>query len=647
MSAIGVIFNRDGAPVNSEMLIALGNGLDRLGPDGGNELIASSIGMSYRAFHTTSESHSERQPVVSPLDNILVMDGIVFNRQELIELLRDELRNDRTDVGILSVGLDKYGVDFLAKVTGNFALAWWQPQTQTLTLARDPFGVRMLFYYYDKNRVIAASDLRSLLEVVGETLEIDEEYVAGYLAVFPEPKRTPYKNFHAVEPGYFINIKNGKLEARRHWGPDPNKEIRYRTDAEYEEHLRHILYEGVQYCLRTDERPIWSSLSGGFDSSSIVCIADDLIANGKAEASELETFSIVFGEAATADERRFIRAVEEKRGKPGFHLQQDEYWLRFSPPEESFLFLPSPHLCTPGEGQKLREMIGKSGVRVILDGHGGDHVFWNLLDASPELTDLLIRGNLLGLHSRLRVWSREFKSHYLQILWKQAVLPLLPRAIRARYEPKVEMAKWFDLQFIKRTNLSERMILPPDPFGFHSLGGKMQAGFLLQVIWLVAAGIYTFREGAEMRYPLLYRPLIEFLLAIPFDQKLRPGESRSLMRRALRNTLPEKILRRRGKGATEEALNRGLYREWRRLEKLFMDSRACDLGYIDAEELQLTLRRALHGGKLDMGALLYTISLEIWLRSIECHAITIKGGANHNKSTSPQPVMAYSADITM
>src|SRR5262249_52035595 len=162
----------------------------------------------------------------------------------------------------------------------------------------------------------------------------------------------------------------------------------------------------------------------------------------------------------------------------GFYLQQDEHWLRFSPPEESFLCLPSPHLCTPGEGRQLREKMEKSGVRVILDGHGGDHIFWNLLDASPDLADLLITGNLLGLHRRLRVWSREFRSPYLQILWKQAVLPLLPRAIRARYEPEIEMAKWFDPQFIKRTNLSERMIFPPDPFGFRSPGGKMQGGFL-------------------------------------------------------------------------------------------------------------------------------------------------------------------------
>src|SRR5262245_18338958 len=108
MSAIGVIFNRDGAPIDPQIFAALGAGLNRLGPDGGNELITGSVGMAHRAFHTTRESHLERQPAVSARGNILVMDGIVLNRDELIELLIDELREDRTDVGLLSTGLDRY-----------------------------------------------------------------------------------------------------------------------------------------------------------------------------------------------------------------------------------------------------------------------------------------------------------------------------------------------------------------------------------------------------------------------------------------------------------------------------------------------------------------------------------------------------------
>src|SRR5262249_6128150 len=158
-------------------------------------------------------------------------------------------------------------------------------RTGALTLARDPFGVRPLFYYYDERRIIAASDLEPVLVAVGGTREIDDEYIAGYLGMFPEPPRAPYKNFHAGDIGQFITIRSDKLEDSRHWGLDPNRKIRYRTAAEYEEHLRHLLYEGVQACLRTDDRPIWSCLSGGLDSSSIVCIADELITAGQSEAS--------------------------------------------------------------------------------------------------------------------------------------------------------------------------------------------------------------------------------------------------------------------------------------------------------------------------------------------------------------------------
>ena len=624
MSAIGIIFNRDGAPVSHQMLSTLGSGLNRLGPDGGNELISGSVGMTYRAFHTTRESHFEQQPLISPQGNILAMDGVIFNRSELIDLLRDDLRGDRTDAGLVSAGLDKYGEGFLAKVVGNFALTWWQPRTQTLTMARDPFGVRPLFYYYDNSRLIAASDLKSVLDGVGGTLELDEEYVIGYLVMFPEPKRTPYKNFHAVEPGHFITLQNGELQTRRIWGPDPNKSIRYQTDAEYEEHLRQLLYDGVRCCLRTDDRPVWASLSGGLDSSSVVCIADELVKRNDAEAKNLGTFSIVYDKSATADERRFIRMIEEKRGIPGFHVSEDEYWMRFPPPETSFLLSPSPLHCAPGRLNSLYEEMGKTGARVMLSGLGGDQVFWNMLEASPELSDLMAKGEFLHLHRRLRTWSKEFKKPYLKLLWLEALLPLLPTPIRARYQTKPSLSEWFTEKFIQKERVRERLLFQPDVYGFRQSSKRLHSNSILEVVWLIAAGNHEERHGMETRYPLLYRPLIEFILAIPFDQILRPGGTRSLMRRALKDLLPQQILARKTKGVIGEALRRGIAGEWARVEPLFTDSRLCALGYADYDALWSVLKLARHGGKIAVGSLINTISLELWLRSVESHGVIIR-----------------------
>src|SRR5215475_12581925 len=101
MSAIGGLLRFDRAPVNRRLLRALGMGLTRLGPDGGDELVHRSIGFAYRAFHTNVESRRERQPLVRPGPHVLTWDGRLDNRQELLRELRDECGSDMSDAGIV------------------------------------------------------------------------------------------------------------------------------------------------------------------------------------------------------------------------------------------------------------------------------------------------------------------------------------------------------------------------------------------------------------------------------------------------------------------------------------------------------------------------------------------------------------------
>jgi asparagine synthetase B (glutamine-hydrolysing) len=136
---------------------------------------------------------------------------------------------------------------------------------------------------------------------------------------------------------------------------------------------------------------------------------------------------------------------------------------------------------------------------------------------------------------------------------------------------------------------------------------------------MIASKAYDERDGIELRSPLLYRPLVEFSFAIPFEQKLRPGEVRSLMRRTLRNDLPEKVLTRPGKGEISEAMHKGLLNQSEKVDALLADPLVCSLGYVDRERLWSAVSLAKHGAKLNVGALLKTISLEIWLQSFQHH----------------------------
>ena len=123
MSALGGIYNFDGALIKEEMLTALGNTLAVRGPHGGSEVCSISVGIVYRAFHTNRESRRETQPLVSHDRNILAYDGRLDNRDELMALLRDDLCGAETDVAIVMAAYLKWGVGSLPRMVGDFALS--------------------------------------------------------------------------------------------------------------------------------------------------------------------------------------------------------------------------------------------------------------------------------------------------------------------------------------------------------------------------------------------------------------------------------------------------------------------------------------------------------------------------------------------
>ena len=618
MSGIGAVFNFDGAPVSAEQLQIFSQSLSSRGPDRTSLFRSSSIGMCFCALNTTRESRLEKQPLVTPDGDVLLMDGILFNRQELIELLRIGPEEDRTDVAIVSAGLRRHGPGFLSKIAGDFAIIHYDRRSNSLLLARDPFGIRPLFYHRKKNELFVASDLVTLIKISGKQPELDHDFVCTYLVTLPEVGKTPFREFLPVEPAHMVIVRNGQLTSSRFWRPEAIKDIAYQRDAEYEEHCRHLMIEGTRQCLRTDDRPIWITLSGGLDSSTVVCLAHDLVQNGEAEAKELQTYSIVFEDARSSDERQFMRAIEQRIGRTGFHLIDDPNWLAIPSPKQSFLPVPTPWLCVPGRQDQLRDEMAQCGARVLLNGLGGDQVFWNIPMPSPELSKLLVDLDLVALHRRTQVWSRTFHKPYLHTLWKMALLPFMPDVVKARFQPKLLIPEWLDRRFARKMHLRERT-LAHDPYGFDDPGKRIQSGLFHQLIRMIASKAYDERDGIELRSPLLYRPLVEFSFAIPFEQKLRPGEVRSLMRRTLRNDLPEKVLTRPGKGEISEAMHKGLLNQSEKVDALLADPLVCSLGYVDRERLWSAVSLAKHGAKLNVGALLKTISLEIWLQSFQHH----------------------------
>ncbi len=633
MSALGGIINFDAGPIDEEVLMRVARGLEAHGPDGGAEVCLDSAGMVYRAFHTNLESRSERQPLVAN-GCILAWDGRLDNREELIPLLRDELRDDRGDVAIVMAAYKRWDSNSVSRLIGDFALSLWDSRSRKLLLARDPVGARLLFYQVDVHRLRWSSRLESLLNLPDTTLEVNDEYVAGYLTSHPTPALTPYKNIYAVPPGNILSVQQGKITLQRFWSLDPSREIRYRSDREYEEHFVQLFSEGVRARLRVDG-PVWADLSGGLDSSSIVCVADRILESEAVQAHRVETISAVFDQSSSSDERKFIHVVEEKRGQAGHHFLESEYPLLAEQESESLRVIPNPLEMWAEYHKGVQRAMRAAGVRVRLCGIGGDELLTASSDPSPELCDLLVQGKLRDLHQRLQVWSLALKKPYIELLRNHTVIPSLPRRWRSFYK-RSERAKrlaLFDSGFVKRCNLHDRLLGRSDPFGFRLPSARGQSIAFSSVADVISPGYLLAWEPIEITYPFTHRPLVEFLQAIPVTQWIRPGETRSLMRRALRDYLPPQIAKRKGKGTPAEATLRAVRREWPRLRMLFQDARVCAAGYVNARALESLVQHVSFERNPENLVVLRVSHLELWLRDLERRTKTV---------THSTPVNLYS-----
>ena len=184
--------------------------------------------------HAARSSHTVRDRGF-----ILTWDGRLDNREELIAELRSELEANPTDVAIVAAAFDRWETDCFRRIVGDWAVSIWKPEQRELLFAADYMAIRHIFYYLKNDRIWWSTDLSPLVLLSGDKFHIDDDYIAGYFAHDPDAHLTPYREIREVPPGQFVRIRNGSASVERFWRFSPKSRIRYKTDAEYEEHFRH------------------------------------------------------------------------------------------------------------------------------------------------------------------------------------------------------------------------------------------------------------------------------------------------------------------------------------------------------------------------------------------------------------------------
>jgi asparagine synthase (glutamine-hydrolysing) len=607
-------WNWDGKPVDPTYLAKVNPIIAPYGPDDGGSYSKPGISILYRAFHTTKESRRESHPHVTNFGVVITWDGRLDNRTEIMRHLRDHPTINSTDISIVAAAYEEWGAACFAKLIGDWALSIWDAKARTLILAKDAIGTRHLYYSIDKNQVTWSTILDPLVLFSGKSFALCEEYIAGWFSFFPATHLTPYVGIHSVPPSSSVVMRDGKHTVTKYWDFDPAKCTRYDNDANYEEHFRTVFAEAIRRRLRSD-RPILAELSGGMDSSSIVCMADTLVARGDADAPKLDTVSYYDDSEPNWNERPFFRKVEEQRGRTGLHIDVGSEHgvanysgtgpLRISPGSEGE---PS------GPRKSFHAFLAANGHRVILSGFGGDEVLGGVPLPTSELADLAARVEARMLARQLKVWAFDKRRPWFHLFWEtvRRFLPLALTGCAAHLSP----APWLDPNFVARQRLaltgyeSRIRLFGPLPTFQENLSTIDALRRQLGSNVLPAGPTY------DKCYPYLDRDLLEFLFAVPREQLLRPGQRRSLMRRALVGIVPAEILNRKRKAFVARRTLLAISDQFDELSGTLDPMLTGSLGIINPSAFHRELQKARAGRETFPIALLRTIGIEAWLRNL-------------------------------
>lgn len=538
MSIITGLWLKDDAKIDSNALSALGERSERYAPDGTTTFAKDSLWMRLQALHTHERSFAGTSVASDPIGNVVALDGRIDNYEDLCSRL--DLNLQRTsDAALVLAAYHQWGTDSFSRVVGDWSLSLWDDSEKRLCLARDHAGTRSLYYADTPKFTMWSTFPEPILAYTG-TQELDRQYVQLYLAAAPTGELTPYAGIRSVSAASYLLIrKRGEPRGVEHWSPLVKEKLHYRRDEEYREEFLSLFCQAVKR--RTNGVEMVAHLSGGVDSSSIVCVAD-LMASREGNAPYLQTISFFDDQEPDWDERPFFTAVEEHRGIRGTHIYASAEARDFVVPP---VFYPFPGMDNASyEREKyFAQVPALSACRVILAGHGGDELLGGPPDPRPELADALASMSFRHFFHSSFDWALSKRMTLIEVA--ADAVKFMMRCYPTTLTPQTVYPPWL-------VDCSDRGKKPRYLASKHFTVGFSPSAVGFATDWrrlleTLPHRCHGYHARYEYRYPYLDRDLVDFLFRVPTSQLVRPGRRRFMMRAALRGIVPDAVLERRRK----------------------------------------------------------------------------------------------------
>jgi|GEM_PF-2882736 len=619
------------------------------GPDGIHRYQNQNGALAQLQMFVSRQSFYEKQIHVNQAGWVVVADARLDNREDLATKLGFVFEANALQVAdseLIIAAYERWGNDCLDQFIGDFAFVIYQPKSDTVFCARDPMGLRSLFYYYVPNQVfVFASEIKALLALDFVPQAINKEKIARYLSwedmVILPYKHTFYESIFRVISGHWLLVERHKLQTEFYWKLNLSRFDHLKTEADFAQAFQDIFFEAVR-CRVQSPFAIASHLSGGLDSSSVSVVARHFL-----QPKDIQLITIHHKPShPSADETEYANAVVDQGGCVHYLVEPLNGY--YDTTTQMTAMIDRPQIWTQPANVHLSwpKLVQQLGARTVLTGSEGDatvshgrEYFQELLAQRNWPAFWQATGQLATIHqlNHTKVAAREmacfinqeWRWHEVNTLAWLTIKTLktcpinvlrlgksiLKKAIFGSnvgpLPPNLLVSKW--VKIILQNN--RKALQNP---------GDMSLPLALRHHWRTMRynGIMENNEqyeavaahhGYEVCHPFYDRRLVELCLATPARVKFGKGYGRGQMRDAMQEYLPQSIRARTTKAEFSENILFHFEQEKTPLAAFCFEHQSAIDFFIDFNQINKNSSKE-RAKKISVFYLRRVVELAIWLR---------------------------------
>ena len=502
----------------------------------------SSVCLANRRLAILDPSARGRQPMTTPDGRfVIVHNGEIYNHREIArELTASGVRfRGASDTEMILHAWQRWGVACLSRFRGMFAFAVWDTSEERLFLVRDRLGEKPLYYWRDAGALLFASEVRTLLATGLVPRDMSRDGLDSYLTFgsVADPF-TLIEGVRALEAGHMAEIVDGRIRARPYWSLTGIEETEGGTSTEQAvDETASLLTEACRLNMESDV-PVGVLLSGGIDSTACVATLSKL------GIGDLRTFSVVFPDVdEDMSERRWSALVTERFGTEHEFLEvglpEARSWAA-----EGVARMDEPSIDGINTYVVTRA-VAAAGIKVAVSGLGGDELFLGYghrarFPTMARMAALTFPRPVHALATKAAGLTAPAKTKW------ERLSQILPRSSDPFATAYVAERSVFSQSGMERLFGGPR---PPQSRFVSSQGGatalgrlsRLELGYYLKNTLLRDSDQMSMANSVELRQPLLDARLVERVLALPLETKVRRGEQKPLLVAAVGEGMPQEV----------------------------------------------------------------------------------------------------------